>query len=180
LPWALLNLSVRTTTDPASLLPAVRRQISQIDKDQPITGAQPLDQVLSKSTAQRRFTMVLLAAFSSTALILAIVGIYGVLAYSVAQRTGELGIRIALGAERRDILRLVVFHGLALAGSGIALGLAGSILLTRLMSSMLYRISTSDPATFLLSAGLFLVVGFVASYLPARKATRIDPVEALR
>jgi putative ABC transport system permease protein len=180
LPWALLNLSVRTTTDPASLLPAVRRQISQIDKDQPITGAQPLDQVLSKSTAQRRFTMVLLAAFSSTALILAIVGIYGVLAYSVAQRTGELGIRIALGAERRDILRLVVFHGLALAGSGIALGLAGSILLTRLMSSMLYRISTSDPATFLLSAGLFLAVGFVASYLPARKATRIDPVEALR
>ncbi|MBZ5610325.1 MAG: ABC transporter permease [Acidobacteriia bacterium] len=156
LPWPLLNLSLRTSMDPASLLPAIRREISKIDKDQPITGVQTLEQVIDASTAQRRFIMLLLAAFSSTALILAMVGIYGALAYSVAQRTGELGVRIALGADRGDILRLVVGQGLGLTITGIALGVAGSMLLTRVMSSMLYQISESDPATFVLSAALFL------------------------
>ncbi|HYL37736.1 MAG TPA: ABC transporter permease [Bryobacteraceae bacterium] len=180
LPWALLNLSLRTSVEPASLLPGVRRQLSQIDKDQPITAARTLEQVLAASTAPRRFSMLLLVGFSATALILAMVGIYGLVAYSVAQRTGELGIRIALGADRGEILRLVVMHGLTLTAGGIALGLAGSMLLTRVLSSLLYQTSASDPATFLLSAALFLAVACAASYLPARRATRIDPVEALR
>ncbi len=180
LPWPLLNLCLRTSLDPASLVPAVRREIAKIDQDQPVTGVQTLEEVIASSTSQRRFTMLLLAAFSATALILAIVGIYGALAYSVAQRTGELGVRIALGADRSDILRLVVGQGLALTLAGIALGLLGSLLLTRVMSSMLFQVSASDPATFALSAALFLAVASIASYLPARRATRIDPTEALR
>ncbi len=180
LPWPLLNLFLRTSLDPASLVPAVRREIAKIDQDQPVTGVQTLEEVIASSTSQRRFTMLLLAAFSATALILAIVGIYGALAYSVAQRTGELGVRIALGADRSDILRLVVGQGLALTLAGIALGLLGSLLLTRVMSSMLFQVSASDPATFALSGALFLAVASIASYLQARRATRIDPTEALR
>jgi ABC-type antimicrobial peptide transport system permease subunit len=124
--------------------------------------------------------MLLLAVFSSTALILAIIGIYGVIAYSVAQRTGELGIRMALGADQGDVLKLVVGHGLRLTLAGIAIGLAGALALTRLMSSLLYQTSATDPIAFVASALLFTVVAVLASYLPARRATRIDPTEALR
>jgi putative ABC transport system permease protein len=124
--------------------------------------------------------MLLLAVFSVTALILAIVGIYGVIAYSVAQRTQELGIRMALGAGQSDVLRLVVGHGLALTLTGIAIGLAGALALTRLMSSLLYQTSAMDPIAFAVSALLFTVVALLASYLPARRATRIDPTHALR
>jgi putative ABC transport system permease protein len=180
LPWARLNLSVRTSTDPAGFITAVRRVVSSIDKDQPVTGAQTLDEVLAASTAPRRFTLVLLLAFSAMALILAVIGIYGVVAYSVAQRTGELGIRIALGADRSDILRLVLGQGLALSLSGIAIGVVGSLLLTRVLATMLYQTSATDPTTFILSGALFTLVALAASYLPARRATRIDPAEALR
>jgi putative ABC transport system permease protein len=124
--------------------------------------------------------MLLIGIFSATAFILAVIGIYGVIAYAVAQRTQELGIRIALGAEKLDILRLVIGGGLALSLAGIGIGLAGSIALTRLMSAMLYETSVTDPLIFAASAVLFLAVALVASYLPARRATRIDPAEALR
>jgi len=162
------------------LIPAIRRQVALVDEDQPLTNVQTMEEVVGSASAQPRFTMLLLAVFSATALILAIVGIYGVIAYSVAQRTAELGIRMALGADQGDVLKLVVGHGLRLTVTGIAIGLAGALALTRLMSSLLYQTSATDPIAFLASALLFTVVAVLASYLPARRATRIDPTQALR
>ena len=180
LPWPLLNLSVRTAGDPRGLISAIRRQVSEVDKDQPLTDVRTMDEVVGSASAQPRLTMLLLGVFSATALILAIVGIYGVIAYSVAQRTQELGIRMALGADQGDVLQLVVGHGLALTLTGIAIGLSGAFVLTRLMSSLLYQTSATDPIAFGVSALLFTVAATLASYLPARRATRIDPTEALR
>ena len=180
LPWAHLNLSLRSAGDPAGLVRAVRAVIAQIDSDQPVTRVQTLDEVLAASASQRRFTMLLLGAFSATAMILALVGIYGLVAYSITQRSSELGIRIALGATRGDILRLVLGQGAKLAVWGVAIGAAGSLLLSRLLSGMLYRTSATDPLIFLLSAVLFTAAALAASYLPARRAAKIDPVESLR
>jgi putative ABC transport system permease protein len=180
LPWASLNLTVRTSRDPHQMISAVLHQISAIDKDQPVTNVQTLEELLESASAQPRFTMFLLGIFSATALILAIVGIYGVIAYSVAQRTQELGIRMALGAAKGDILKLVIGHGLLLTLSGVAIGMIVSAALTRVLSSMLYKTSATDPIIFSSSAALFLVVALMASYLPARRATRIDPTNALR
>jgi putative ABC transport system permease protein len=180
LPWPLLNLSVRAAGDPRGLISAIRRQVALVDKDQPLTSVQTLEELVGSASAQPRFTMLLLAVFSATALILAIVGIYGVIAYSVAQRTGELGIRMALGADQSDVLKLVVGHGLRLTLVGIGIGLAGALALTRLMSTLLYQTSVTDPIAFVVSALLFTVVALLASYLPARRATRIDPTDALR
>ena len=180
LPWPLLNLSVRTAGDPHSLVSAIRRQVSGIDKDQPVTNVETMEELVGAASDQARFTMVLLAVFSATALLLAVVGIYGVIAYSVAQRTQELGIRMALGADRDDLLKLVVGQGLRLTLTGIAIGLMGALALTRLLSSLLYKTSARDPVAFLTSALLFTAVALLASYLPARRVTRIDPTEALR
>ncbi len=180
LPWARLNLSLRSASDPARLVRAVRAAIAQIDRDQPITHVQTLAEVLATSASQRRFTVWLLGSFSAIAMILALVGIYGLVAYSITQRTSELGIRIALGATRGDILRLVVGQGATLALCGIAIGTAGSLVLSSVLSGMLYRTRATDPVIFLLSAVLFSLAALAASYLPARRATRIDPVEALR
>jgi ABC-type antimicrobial peptide transport system permease subunit len=180
----LLFLSVRTSLDPHSLASALRAQVAAADPDQPLTEMQTMEERLELASASPRFTMLLIGVFSATAFILAVIGIYGVISYAVAQRTQELGIRIALGAEKYDILRLVIGGGLALTLTGIAIGLAGSIALSlmsaRLMSAMLYETSATDPLIFGASAVLFLAVGMVASYLPARRATRIDPAEALR
>jgi putative ABC transport system permease protein len=180
LPWPLLNLSVRSAGDPHGLISAIRRQVSEVDKDQPLTDVQTLEELVGSASQQPCFTMLLLGVFSATALILAIVGIYGVIAYSVAQRTQELGIRIALGADQGDVLQLVVGHGLGLTLTGIVIGLAGAFALTRLMSSLLYQTSATDPIAFGASALLFTAVALLASYLPARRATRIDPTDALR
>ena len=180
LPWPLLNLSVRTSGDARGLISAIRRQVSQVDQDQPLTDVQTMEELVSSASQQQRFTMLLLGVFSATALILAIVGIYGVIAYSVAQRTQELGIRMALGADQSDVLKLVVGQGLGLTLTGIAIGLAGAFALTRLMSSLLYQTSATDPIAFGVSALLFTAVALLASYLPARRATRIDPTDALR
>jgi putative ABC transport system permease protein len=176
----LLYLSVRTPLDPHSLASALRAQIAAADPEQPLTEIQTMQERLELASASPRFNMLLIGVFSAAAFILAVIGIYGVIAYSVAQRTQELGIRIALGAEKSDILRLVIGNGLALTLVGIAIGLAGSTALTRLMSAMLYETSATDPVIFGASAVLFLVVALLASYLPARRATRIDPTEALR
>ncbi|HEX6897256.1 MAG TPA: ABC transporter permease [Bryobacteraceae bacterium] len=180
LPWAHLNLNVRTAAAVPQLIPAVRREIAAIDSQQPVTRVQSMEQVLDASAAQRRFTTVLLASFSTTALILALIGIYGLVTYSVAQRSGELGVRIALGATRADIIRLVLGHGAKLAFSGVLIGAAGSLITTGVLSGMLYQTSATDPLTFLASASLFTAAALAASYLPARRATKIDPADALR
>ena len=179
-PWPRLNLTLRAAAEPSNLIQAVRRKIAKIDPEQPITHAQSLQELLAASQASQRFTTVLLGVFSATALLLTMVGIYGVVAYSVVQRRRELGIRMALGAERADILRLVVGQGVMLALAGIALGLAGSFALTGALRSMLYQTRATDPATYLISALTFGITALAASYLPARRATRIDPIEALR
>jgi len=162
------------------LASVVQKQISAVDADQPVTSVQTVDQLMDSSRAQPRFTMLLLGLFSLAALILAVIGIYGVLAYSVAQRRHEMAIRLALGAERGDILRLVVRQGLGLALVGIAVGLCAAFLMTRLMSSMLYDVSARDLTTFAIAPVIFLCIALLASYLPARRATRLNPLEVLR
>jgi len=179
-PTSYLVVSVRTRGDPHLPTQGVRQAILRVDKDQPVIGVQTLEELEGKLNSQPRLTMLLLSAFAGTAFLLAVIGIYGVISHSVTQRTQELGIRLALGANTFNILRLVMSHGLALACAGIAIGLAGALALTRVMSSLLYRVSASDPRTFLWCALLFAVVALLASYLPARRATKLDPVEALR
>ncbi|HEV2279847.1 MAG TPA: ABC transporter permease [Acidobacteriaceae bacterium] len=180
LPWGDMNLLVRTGVAPLSLAPAVEAQIAAVDPDQPVTAVQTVNDLMDTGRAQPRFLMLLLAAFSATALALAAIGLAAMLAWSVVQRRQELAIRLALGAERRDILRLVVRDGLLLACTGIIIGLAAGIGLTQLMASILYKTSTHDWAAFILAPLLFLLIAWVASYLPARRATHVDPVETLR
>lgn len=180
LPWGNMNLLVRTTVPPKSMTSSVRGQILAIDPDQPVTGIQTIEDLMDSSRAQPRFTMLLLSLFSLAALALAIIGIYGVLAYSVAQRRHEMAIRLALGAEHGDILRLVVRQGLLLAIAGIIVGLIAALLMTRLMAGLLYDIGARDVLTFVLAPLIFLVVAVLASYIPARRATKLNPVEALR
>ena len=180
IPSATQNLIVRTAGDPRSVTAAVRARVLALDRDQPVTAVQSMDEVLQAGAAQPRFTTYLLGGLSATAFLLSMVGIYGVIAYSVAERTQEMGIRIALGADNRDILRLVLGHGLVLAGAGIAIGLAAAFALTRLMSSLLYHVSVTDPVTFIAGPALFAAVALLASYLPARRAMRVDPAIALR
>jgi putative ABC transport system permease protein len=180
LPWGSMNLLVRTATDPNAMISSVRSQVTGLDPDQPVTDVQTMEELLDGSRAQPRFTMLLLTIFSAAALILAVVGIYGVLAYSVAQRRQELGIRMALGAEKFDILRLVVGQGLGLTAIGIVIGLAAALALTHLMSSFLYRVNAYDVTTFILAPIVFIAIGLLASYLPARRATQVHPTEALR
>jgi putative ABC transport system permease protein len=179
-PWSNMNLIVRTAGDPHAMTAAVRARVLAIDRDQPITSVQSMDELLESAAAQPRFTTSLLGALSATALLLAIMGIYGVIAYSVAERTGEMGIRMALGAERRDILRMVVLQGLTLAGCGVSIGVVAALALTRWMAGLLYHVSATDPLTFVACAVLFTTVACCASYLPARRATRVDPMVALR
>lgn len=180
LPWGNMNLLVRTDVDPHSLVSEVRAQIAAIDPEQPVTGIQTIDELLDSSRAQPRFTMLLLGAFSATALVLAVVGIYGVLAYSVTQRQQEMGVRLALGATRENILRLIVGQGLGLALIGVAAGLLAALALTRVMVSMLYDVSARDFTTFALTPLAFVAIALLACYLPARRATQADPTEALR
>jgi len=180
LPWGNMNLLVRTLVPPESMTSAIRAQIGAVDPDQPVTGIQTVDEIMDTSLSQTRFIMVLLSVFSGAALALAVIGIYGVLAYSVTQRQHELGIRMALGARRGDVLRLVVRQGLVLAGAGVGIGLIAAPLLTRLMSSMLYKVGARDLTTFALAPLVFLSIALLASYLPARRAAKLDPMETLR
>ncbi|HEY2116097.1 MAG TPA: ABC transporter permease [Candidatus Angelobacter sp.] len=184
IPWGNMNLLVRTATDPHGMVSAVRGQIAAIDSDQPVTSIQTVDELMDGSRAQPRFILTLLGVFSAAALVLAIIGIYGVLAYSVAQRRQELGIRLALGAEKSDILRLVVGYGLTLAGAGIVIGLVLALALSWVMASVLagvlYKISARDLTTFAVAPLVFLLIALLASYLPAWRATQVDPNEALR
>ena len=178
--YTYLTLVARARSDAAGQAPAVRRAIRSLDANVTIADVQTMQQVVASATAGPRFYLFLLVAFASSALALAAVGIFGVMSYAVSRRTHEIGIRMALGAGRRDVLRLVVGQGMAVALSGGAAGLLGAFLLTRLMKSLLYGVGATDPTTFLLAAPLLTLVAFGASYLPARRATRIDPITALR
>lgn len=166
--------------DPAALAPAIRGAVWSFDRSLPVSDVQTMEQAVARSTAEPRFTLLVLAAFAGVALFLAAVGIYGVMSYSVSRRTHEIGLRMALGADRGDVLRRVVGQAMMLTLMGSAVGLAGALLLTRLMSGLLYRVHSTDPLTFVAVAFLLACVALVASYVPARRATRIDPVEALR
>jgi putative ABC transport system permease protein len=171
---------VRTAGDPAVLVPAVRAQVAELEKDQVIQTMEPLRATLSRMLAPRRFVMLLLSVFAGIALTLATIGVYGLLQYSTTRQTHEIGIRIALGARRADILRAIVGRGLKLSMIGIVVGVAGAALLTRVISSFLYGVTRTDPLTFVCVSVTLVGVALLASYLPARRAARIDPVAALR
>jgi putative ABC transport system permease protein len=180
-PFAYLTLVVRTTTgEPEALGPAIRGAIHSLDKNIPLSEIQTMGHVVAEATGQSRFYLILLGAFATVALILAGVGIYGVMSYSVSRRTQEIGIRMALGAQGRDVLRLVVFQGISHALAGVAVGLAGALALSRLMAGLLYGTQPNDPATFAAVVLLLSGVAVAASYVPARRATKVDPMMALR
>ncbi len=179
-PLQTAGLLVRTEGDPNRFIGAIRRQVQAIDPDQPIAAIQMMGELLDSSVGQQRLTLLLLGSFAAMALLLAAIGIYGLIAYSVVQRTQELSIRRALGAQRSDILRLVVGHGLGLTLGGLALGIAGAFELTRVMAGLLFHVSATDPRAFAGVALVFITVALAASYIPALRATRIDPMRALR
>jgi predicted permease len=175
-----LAIVVRTQSDPAAFTSPVRDAIAQIDATQPIYDMQTLDQLVGKSLGQRRFTLTLMVLFGIIALVLSAIGIYGVMAFAVAQRTQEIGIRMALGARAIDVLKMVVGSGMFLAAVGVGVGLIGAFALTRLMASLLFGVSPTDVVTFgLVTVGL-LIVALLACYYPARRATKVDPLVALR
>jgi putative ABC transport system permease protein len=178
--WEEMTLTVRSKLPAEKLTAAIREQVAAVDKDQPIAKVQTMESLFAKAVAPQRFQMILVALFASLALVLAIVGIYGVMAYSVTQRTHEIGIRMALGARRLDVLKLVMAQGLVEGLVGIAIGLAGAFALTRLLSSLLYGVSATDPLIFTGVSLLLGLVALLACYFPARRATVVDPMTALR
>ena len=175
-----MSIALRASSDPLGLAAAVANAVHQLDKDQSVAGIQTLDQVVNASMAQPRFNTMLLAAFAGLALLLAGVGVYGVISYAVVQRTREIGVRTALGATRTDVLKLIIRHGMNLALAGAAIGLAGALILARFMSSLLYGVRPGDPPTFIAVFLVLMGLALAASYIPARRATKVDPIVALR
>jgi putative ABC transport system permease protein len=181
LAWARMNLLVRATGgDPKALTGAIRLQIAKTDRDQPATAIQTMSELLAAAGSQAQAITLLLAAFAAFAFLLAIVGLYGVISYSVAQRTQELGVRMALGATRHDLLRLVLRQGARLAFAGVFVGVAGALAVNRMMTNLVYGVSTTDPLTFIVIPLLFLLLALVATYVPAVRAARVDVADALR
>ena len=175
-----LQLVLHTRGEPLSSVPAIRSLVTNIDRNLPVSNVRTFDEVVTTSVATRRVTMLLLVTFAGVALILALAGVYGVLAYSVARRTSEIGVRIALGADHRGVLRLVLAHGMRPVFVGVAIGLAATFWLSRLMASLLFEIEPHNPATYATVAGVLIAVATLACYLPARRVLRIDPAIALR
>ena len=179
-PSSGMTLVVRAAVDPKQLIPAIRDEVWAVDNDQPVTDVKTMGEYVADSVSPRRFNAMLLTTFAAVALILATVGMYGVMAYSVSQRTQEIGIRLALGARTSDVIKLVVGNGLVLVLSGIAIGLAGALALTRVMTSLLYGVSATDPVIFAGVSLALVALTLLASYMPARRATKVDPMIALR
>ena len=180
--WTVRPMYViaRTSADPASTVAIARHEIARVDRDQPISDVRTMDERIGRSLSSRRFSMVLLALFAGLALTLAAVGIYGIVAYSVTERTHEIGVRVALGAQRRDVMAMVVGQGMTMTIVGTAIGVAASAALARLMSSLLFGVSAVDPATFVAIPLLLIAVALAACYVPARRAMRVDPLQTLR
>jgi len=178
--WGGMTLVARTRGEPTDLIAAMRNEVLTLDREQPVHAVQTMRDVFANSVATRRLSMWLFSVFALVALALAAIGIYGVIAYSVTQRTHEIGVRMALGAQASDVVRLIAGHSMKLTLIGIAIGLAGAFALTRVMSSLLYGVSATDIVTFATVTLLLLVVSFLASYIPARRAAKIDPMVALR
>jgi len=179
-PLPYMSLVVNTVADPSSLSSVVLAEIHKLDKNLPLPEAEPMTAVYSASIAARRFNTLLLSIFAGIATILAAIGIYGVISYLVTRRTHEIGVRMALGAEARNILALIVGRGLLLAVFGVTIGLAGALAVTRVLAKMLYGVTTTDPTTFVGVSALLIGIVLVACYVPARRAMRVDPMVALR
>ena len=179
-PFNQLILVMKTAGDPNSLITSATREVRLMDQELPVFGVKTMDEYIASSVAAPRFNTTLLSIFAAVALVLTVIGLYGVMSYSVAQRTNEIGIRMALGAQTHDVLKLIVKQGLQLVLIGLVLGLAGALALTRLLSSLLFGVKTKDPATFVAIAALLALVSLLACYVPAWRATRVDPLEALR
>jgi putative ABC transport system permease protein len=178
--WFPINVVVRTAGDPAALRTTLRRVIHETSAQVPVGRVQTMEEILSNSLAFQRFLMLLLGVFAGLALVLAAVGIYGVMAYFAAQRTHEIGVRLALGAKPGDVVRLVLRRGLFLAGVGVLAGLAGAAALTRYIANQLHDVRPIDPLTFAAVAGMLTLVALAACAVPALRASGLDPVEALR
>jgi ABC-type antimicrobial peptide transport system permease subunit len=180
-PWvAPRDLVVRTKGDAVSMAAAVRQAIWAVDKDQPVSNVRTMDEVFAAAVSRERFQTLLLTLFATLALVLACVGLYGVISYAVAQRTHEIGVRMALGAQSHDVLRLVIRQGMVLTLAGLVVGVIGGLAVTRVMTDLLFGVTTTDAVTFISVGGLLVGVALLACYIPARRATRIDPLVALR
>jgi len=177
--WASF-FAFRTSGDPAAIVTAIRQRVQRLDPDVQVVNVSTLDRYIATALKQPRFNLLLLGAFALTALLLATIGLNGVVSYSVAQRTHEIGIRMALGAQRNAILKLIIRQGMWLVLTGVVLGIVVSLCLTRLLRGLLLGVSATDPATFAAIALLLIVIAMLACYLPARRATRLDPLVALR
>ena len=171
---------VKTTGEPRSMISGVTKEVAAMDRDIPLFGVKSMDEYLSSSVAAPRFNTTLLSIFAVVALVLTVVGLYGVMSYSVAQRTNEIGIRLALGAQSRDVLLMIVKQGSVLIGLGLGIGLFGAYLATKLIASLLFGVQAKDPLTFAAVAVVLALVGLLACYIPAWRATKVDPMEALR
>jgi len=178
--FVAMNFVIRTIGDPMQVAASARREVQRLDAALPVRNLRPMAEVLSRSIAQERFNVSLLSLFATIGLILAAIGIYGVMSYAVTQRTHEFGLRIALGAQMKDVLRLVIGNGMTLALIGVAIGLAGAFALTRLMTSLLFGVTPIDAVAFATVSILLLTVALVACYIPARRAMRVNPLIALR
>jgi putative ABC transport system permease protein len=178
--WPRMGFVIKAKTDAAGLTSAVRKELAEIDRAQPVYAIEPMENLLRTSVAQRRFVMLLLGSLASIAVTLAMVGVYGVISFSVSERTQEIGIRMALGARAADVLRMVLGQGMRVAVIGIVIGLSAAFALTRLLSSMLFEVSATDPRTFSIVAAVLGGVALLACFIPARRATKVDPLVALR
>jgi putative ABC transport system permease protein len=179
-PWDAMSLVVRSTGDPDSVAGALRQVVTDVDRTVPISDVQTMEHIVSTSVTQPRFNLFLIALFSVLALLLSAAGIYGVTSYSVSQRTHELGIRMALGAQVRDVLGMILKQGMGVIAVGLVLGLGAAFLLLRLMKSLLFGVTETDPLTFVVTTVVLTFVALIACYVPARRATKVDPLEALR
>lgn len=180
IPVGGMSLVARTSANPYQFIGAVRREVAQLDPDLPVSEVATMEEVVAESIWQPRLYAMLFAVFAGGALLLAVIGIYGVMAFLVQTRTHEIGVRMALGATARDVFRLIVGRGMKLTAAGVVIGVGGAIALTRLMHSLLFNTSATDPFTFILISVLLSLAAFFACYLPARRAAKVDPLVALR